>query len=703
MSFFVFLHLLFSCFLFLIWIYTYKKYSEYSWLFFIVSTCLLWIWFIFYVLIFWFIIDKDILLYIFRIMYTLSFTSFYLMIFYIYFFSQKVNIKIKAYIFLSVIWIAILFILTPFVVENLKFIEEGWYYFEEYGIGYNLLLLLYFLYIPILLIISYFKIKSLNNINKIRLKMIVIWYSIFIFSSLLFYLFLPYFSIYLFPNTIILFSIPFMFSVLYATNYYNFFDFKIKLWEIFVFFLSVFWSVLFINIFKYYDKFLPNDFSNFWWITQWFWIIDIFLSIVLFLIFYKLFNKVFLLNNNIVNFQKKLYDLRKYIPYISNLDDLNIFLSKKFINLFKIKYINLKLFNKNDINLEIYNYFDKDISRNLFINDIVFIEENKNKFNIDDIKNEIENNIALIFPLRDNKWVLMWIIEIWHKYLKEQYYSEDIDIIKDFVEFLSGHLKYIEIYSKINDLNLNLDKKVDEKTMQINQLVNRQTEFISMASHEIKSPLWTSIFQLDYIIDEINEWNLTIDDVKKELSLLNKTLIKVWDLTNKIFTVQKYDLDKIKLYIQKIDIVDLFDDILLDFTQSNKNIIFDVSFPKKNIYINIDKIQFTQVIDNLISNAIKFASKKEPKIMIKLFDLWTSIEITIEDNWVWFKYNEAKDIFEKYKSWKKSVWIWLWLYLCKRIVELHNWIIEVSNSKELKWAKFTIIIPKESLITQWIF
>jgi len=54
---------------------------------------------------------------------------------------------------------------------------------------------------------------------------------------------------------------------------------------------------------------------------------------------------------------------------------------------------------------------------------------------------------------------------------------------------LVGHLKYIEIYSKINDLNINLDKKVDEKTIEYNQLLNKQSEFISMASHEIKSPI----------------------------------------------------------------------------------------------------------------------------------------------------------------------------------------------------------------------
>jgi signal transduction histidine kinase len=36
----------------------------------------------------------------------------------------------------------------------------------------------------------------------------------------------------------------------------------------------------------------------------------------------------------------------------------------------------------------------------------------------------------------------------------------------------------------------------------------------------------------------------------------------------------------------------------------------------------------------------------------------------------------------------------MWLFLCKKIVELHKWTIEASNSKKLWWAKFTIKLNK---------
>jgi signal transduction histidine kinase len=61
------------------------------------------------------------------------------------------------------------------------------------------------------------------------------------------------------------------------------------------------------------------------------------------------------------------------------------------------------------------------------------------------------------------------------------------------------------MYLNIQELNVNLDKKIDEKTIEYNILLNKQNDFIAMASHEIKSPLGSCIFQLDYLIEELKD------------------------------------------------------------------------------------------------------------------------------------------------------------------------------------------------------
>jgi signal transduction histidine kinase len=90
---------------------------------------------------------------------------------------------------------------------------------------------------------------------------------------------------------------------------------------------------------------------------------------------------------------------------------------------------------------------------------------------------------------------------------------------------LENHIKYIKTYQQLQDFNINLDTKIDEKTIEYNNLINKQKEFIAMISHEIRSPVASAIFQADNMLDDIKNGGIT--DVKSELDVLNSILIKI--------------------------------------------------------------------------------------------------------------------------------------------------------------------------------
>ena len=400
-------------------------------------------------------------------------------------------------------------------------------------------------------------------------------------------------------------------------------------------------------------------------------------------------------NNSDDILYKQLSILKKNIPYITTTKKLNSFLLDKFENLFKIKYVEIFLFSKNDNNLEIYNYFNLDKSRDLFINDIVFIEENKYKFNLEKIEKELDSKYYLYFPLFNNLWELIGIFNLWYKSFKDTYSTEEIKILKDFVNFLVWHLKYIEIYSKINDLNINLDKKIDEKTIQFNELLNKQNEFIWIVSHEIKTPLSTCIFQIDSLKDDINEWETNVGYINEELKNFELQLEKMSELTNSLFVNQRYDLWKVELYKENVNMESYLAIELKILKNKFHDVKFNINITKKIWYIEIDKVQFSQVISNLVNNAVKFANKQNKIISFKSYLKEGDLIIDIEDNWKWFWDMDTSLIFEKYNTWKQvSVWIGMWLYICDKIVTLHNWKILAFNSKKFWWAKFKIKIRK---------
>ncbi|MDD5213609.1 MAG: GAF domain-containing sensor histidine kinase [Candidatus Gracilibacteria bacterium] len=432
---------------------------------------------------------------------------------------------------------------------------------------------------------------------------------------------------------------------------------------------------------------------GFWGISQDFGFSDLFFGIILYLVFYTIFKKYIFGNNEYVELTKRIGKLKKKILFLSNFYSLNSFLNKEFASLIKTKYVNISLYDEKNNNLEgLKKYFEKDSSYNLFINDTVFIEENKHKFDADKIAKEISEKSYLIFPLMNNTGDFLGVFEVGTKSFKDIYTSEEIDIIAEFAEFLILQLKHIEIYSQIQDMNINLDKKIDEKTIEYNNLLNKQTDFIAMISHEIKSPLGSCIFQIDSIIDDIKSGNQDKKYLLKELEILNTQLLNVGDLTKTMFSIKKFDLNKVELFKQKVDINVFLNEKVQNHKKENIEFILDITDDLH--YINIDKIQFGQVIDNLIVNAIKFTNKETPKIYIKAKLEENNLIFEIEDNGEGFEGVDAENIFDKYTTGKISdVGIGMGMYLCKKIVELHGGNIKAGNGEYLPGASFKIVIP----------
>lgn len=104
----------------------------------------------------------------------------------------------------------------------------------------------------------------------------------------------------------------------------------------------------------------------------------------------------------------------------------------------------------------------------------------------------------------------------------------------------------------MQDLSENLDKKVAEKTIEYNDLINKQKEFISVISHEIKSPIASAVFQSDSIIYDVEAGKMPQETLVSELRMLNAQLIKTSGLLSRIFSVQYYDTHSVNLFREQV-------------------------------------------------------------------------------------------------------------------------------------------------------
>lgn len=221
-------------------------------------------------------------------------------------------------------------------------------------------------------------------------------------------------------------------------------------------------------------------------------------------------------------------------------------------------------------------------------------------------------------------------------------------------------------------------QKLQAQYLRMKEILAQQSDFIAVTAHELRTPLSIAVFQLDEIVhsEDIPKKYL------KELKIVENSLDNLKELTEKLFTVQQYDLKKVSLNLENIEINTFLKQIHADFLPiiRQKHQKFDFYAAQEKKFVNIDPIQIRQVIHNLIKNANKFTPEHGS----------ISLEVEADSNWIyiWVKDNGQgipddlkKNIFEKFRTKLSEAGIGLGLYLSKKTIELHGGKIWVEDNK----------------------
>ena len=283
-------------------------------------------------------------------------------------------------------------------------------------------------------------------------------------------------------------------------------------------------------------------------------IIDSFIVVLTYSICYGLLKKVFLINDSEQNLKKEIDDLKQAISDTTNIEHLNKILQWWIRNIFKTNFSKVFIFDDTEEYAELRKYFSQSLWEKVFINDFVFIEENKTKFNKNLILKNLDKDTMLVFPIFNTDSKLAWLYFLWKKPFWDFYTVNEIKVFFSLVKFLGLHLKYLVTYKKIQDYSLQLDQRIDDKTIEYNDLINKQKEFISMISHEIRSPIWSTIFQVDSLLDYIDQNKVSATEVKNTIKSIGDQLVNIGELLKKLFSIQYFDTRDVVLLKEKVQI-----------------------------------------------------------------------------------------------------------------------------------------------------
>lgn len=240
----------------------------------------------------------------------------------------------------------------------------------------------------------------------------------------------------------------------------------------------------------------------------------------------------------------------------------------------------------------------------------------------------------------------------------------------------------VQVVRDISDL-----KKVDKL----------KNEFISTVSHELRTPLSTIKEGVSLVLDGVP--GKVSPKQRKILKMSKDNIDRLARLIDNLLDISKIEAGRVELKKVVIDICGLLKNNYKKWkgqaAKRHQELQFVPCGRKINLFIDSDKI--VQVVDNLISNAIKYTPEKG-KIKIEVKEKKNEVEISVSDTGVGVAREDMPKLFGKFQQFERVAGpglkgTGLGLAIAKQLVMLHKGTIK-AQSKPNKGSKFSFTLPK---------
>ena len=287
--------------------------------------------------------------------------------------------------------------------------------------------------------------------------------------------------------------------------------------------------------------------------------------------------------------------------------------------------------------------------------------------------------------------LLMIIVVIAVSVFLSQKISKPIIVVSKMTDFIKmgGYDQKLEYESSIVEID-NLINSINELSRELYKMENMRKNLTSDISHELRTPLTSIQTHLEAMIDGI--W----EPSKERLNSVNEEVIRLSHLVNQLKNLAKFDSYEDKLNLKNENFTQLIQNIIYNNESYALDKNIRIKYELEDVNANIDKEKISQVIINLISNAIRYTNLNG-EILIKLYKKSDFIKIIVKDNGIGIPEESLDYIFERFYRVDKSRCrntggTGVGLTICKSIVDLHKGKIEVK-SKLNEGSEFIITLP----------
>jgi signal transduction histidine kinase len=402
----------------------------------------------------------------------------------------------------------------------------------------------------------------------------------------------------------------------------------------------------------------------------------------------------------------------------------------------RVRDLNLKSV-KNDL-LEII-YFWDDIDNN-----IPLIKDEIARLNPQEISGKTnerlkkilefmkKKKIAAIFPL-NRKVQLNGLLLLGPKYDESAYTVQDVDFIESIVANASVAIGRSLLYEQVQDFATNLEKKVkvateelsvrakelDRKNKALEDAAQRERDMMDIVGHELRTPATVVKNALAFIEMMKRKKRLSNKKLKDYINKAQSAIEREIKLINTFLGAAKFEGGQLQFEPTIFSLVELVKQVYKenDKHAQTKDLNLILKQTKKSIpQIEADRNRIAEVIDNLISNAIKYTSEGKIWVWIDTDKKEDTVSVYVKDTGIGIPKKDQDRLFSKFGRVKNHVseeermarivrpgGTGLGLYVSRGIIKLHGGNIFFKSKKDrgsIFWFTIPVKhkIPKKHLI-----
>ena len=328
-----------------------------------------------------------------------------------------------------------------------------------------------------------------------------------------------------------------------------------------------------------------------------------------------------------------------------------------------------------------------------------------------------ELQIAAIFN-GEEEWLEVPVVQRDFGMQGRGYVNLSVTALKDDTDTIIGLLYFVENITDIGRMEQRLTQQRNELSLlqtrlerqntaleaanaELKELDNLKSKFVSIAAHELRTPLSSISGFVEMLLD--GDFGQLTTDQQKYLGIVQRSSIRLLNITNSLLDITQIATGRIELIMQPTDILGLMETIATDFQPmlDEKGQVLMLDAAPNVSYALCDPVRATQILTNLVSNASKY-TPAEGQIQIRLGQAEEEgfLQIAVADNGIGIPEADQPRLFDTFFRAGNVTEVdangaGLGLNITASLVELHGgkiWFDSVVN----QGTTFYVTLPVDS-------